>query len=360
MDFRRQPPPPRAASGREHSAITVYQIFAAAMRRGLDAARLQALTGLTPAQVSDVASRVDIGVLLNVWEAIMRGLRDPAFPVDAAREAALDPRSPITYLAQSCRTVGEAIGRSVTPFGDAWTTAYRLDQRQDRHGLTLVLRGLGASRLGERCEAEFAMADVVATMRAAVTDRHPRVRVDFAHPAPARTDAHRELFGIAPRFDAPRTQMVIDPALLDAPLATARPGLATVLTTHLSRLYPRDRGPASRRDDAPLAFGAEIRALLRDSLTDGPPRIDTVARELMVSERTLHRRLAAESTTYRALVDEVRRTLAAELVTDPRLGLGEISARLGFASPRAFRRAYGRWYGTTPRGRSRAPGGGSA
>jgi transcriptional regulator GlxA family with amidase domain len=72
------------------------------------------------------------------------------------------------------------------------------------------------------------------------------------------------------------------------------------------------------------------------------------ARALVISERTLHRRLAAEATTFREQREAVRRELAVDLVrTSPR-PFKEIATLAGFADPRAFHRAYLRWTGTTP------------
>ena len=98
---------------------------------------------------------------------------------------------------------------------------------------------------------------------------------------------------------------------------------------------------------------SRVGSLLQERLAEGPARVDAITRALTLSERTLHRRLAAEGTTYRALVERVRRELAEQLVGDPAVGVKEMAARLGFASPRAFHRAYQRWHGTTPRGRQR-------
>jgi AraC-like DNA-binding protein len=68
-----------------------------------------------------------------------------------------------------------------------------------------------------------------------------------------------------------------------------------------------------------------------------------------MSGRTLARRLVAERRLFRDVVDDVRRTIAQRLVADERsLDLGEVAARVGFADPAAFGKAFRRWFGTSP------------
>ena len=77
------------------------------------------------------------------------------------------------------------------------------------------------------------------------------------------------------------------------------------------------------------------------------PSMGQVARELAVAERTLHRQLAAEHTSFRALVDEVRETLAVELLGN-NLTVEEVARRLGYSETAAFTHAFKRWRGHPP------------
>jgi len=50
------------------------------------------------------------------------------------------------------------------------------------------------------------------------------------------------------------------------------------------------------------------------------------------------------------VLDQTRRDLAVEMLTDDRHPVKEVASALGFASTRSLHRAYRRWTGTTPRG----------
>ena len=74
----------------------------------------------------------------------------------------------------------------------------------------------------------------------------------------------------------------------------------------------------------------------------------TVAQHLGLSERTLHRRLAAEGHSFQQLNEQIKRRLAERLLLDSRLDLGSIAQRLGYADGASFSRAFSRWNKCSP------------
>jgi AraC-like DNA-binding protein len=92
---------------------------------------------------------------------------------------------------------------------------------------------------------------------------------------------------------------------------------------------------------------AQVRGLILGRLDD-PPTMDEAARRLHVDPRTLRRKLDAEHTSYRELTDEVRSTIARELLGTAGLTVGQVATRLGYHDAAGFTRAYKRWTGETP------------
>jgi AraC-like DNA-binding protein len=272
----------------------------------------------------------------------MRRLDDPAFPVRAARGAAGDLRSPITHLARASETAGEALERAAG-FGSSFTTVYALRLEPWPDGVAVVVDGLGATRLGERCEAEFMLADLLATGRAAIGRAVRPLRVTFAHPAPPSIALHRRHFGPGLRFGGERTELTLSSATLSLPMRAPSPGLAAFIESALDR----PARPPGR------SYALRTRAALVEGLADGEVTLDRVARRLNVSVRTLHRRLAEEGTIFQRVLDEARHARAVELLDRPELGTAAVADQLGFASARSFHRAFVRWTGTSPRGRRR-------
>ena len=78
------------------------------------------------------------------------------------------------------------------------------------------------------------------------------------------------------------------------------------------------------------------------------PDLDQAAETLHLHPRTLRRHLKSEGTSWRALTNEVRSTLAAELLSHVGLSVEELADRLGYSETAAFTRAFIRWFGVPP------------
>ena len=97
------------------------------------------------------------------------------------------------------------------------------------------------------------------------------------------------------------------------------------------------------------ALLAEVRRAVRVGLIDRDPSRRGAARRLGLHERTLGRRLQDAGTTFHALLDETRVTVARQLLQSTDAPVGKIAAALGYRDSTVFARAFRRHVGTTPR-----------
>jgi AraC-like DNA-binding protein len=58
--------------------------------------------------------------------------------------------------------------------------------------------------------------------------------------------------------------------------------------------------------------------------------------------------LHAEGISFKRLLDETRKDLAAQYIQDSNRRIGEITYLLGFSEPSNFTRAFRRWTGVSP------------
>jgi len=75
---------------------------------------------------------------------------------------------------------------------------------------------------------------------------------------------------------------------------------------------------------------------------------DDVAQRLALNRRTLNRRLRQHGTTFQEALDNVRFTVARELLSMHAIRMDDVAAALGYAGVCPFLRTFQRWAGTTP------------
>jgi AraC-like DNA-binding protein len=101
-----------------------------------------------------------------------------------------------------------------------------------------------------------------------------------------------------------------------------------------------------------VALHERIQRVLCRLLITGVPaselRVEPVAALFGLHNRTLNRRLRADGTSFKALLDETRYRIARQLLRDTRLPMQELAITLGYADVTAFTRAFRRWSGVSP------------
>src|SRR5262249_60561125 len=232
-------------------------------------------------------------------------------------------------------------GRALAPINTYNTpllvqTTLDVHTRGDDAGIILEL-GLRAT---PRKQGEFSLAVFVQFCRQATkTDLVPR-SVEFSHAAPRDVAEHQRIFRAPLAFGQPETALVVPRAALDLPLAHADAGLLSLLERQIHELVLRLPQGESVTDRA--------RRLIAEELSGGDPSVDTVARQLRMSPRTLPRPLKDGGTSFRLLLDSLRHDMAARYLAEDDLPIAEAAFLLGFSEASAFHRSFKRWTGQTP------------
>jgi AraC-like DNA-binding protein len=163
--------------------------------------------------------------------------------------------------------------------------------------------------------------------------------VHLPHPPLVPVVRYTGFFGADVRFDRPDAVLRVPSGLA----GTAVPGGNQVLRD-IAVDYMTSHFPAPGR-----ALAGRVHLLLTQALGTSAVQVGVIARQLGTHPRTLQRRLAAEQTTFEAILDDVRRATAARLITQTDLPLTQVTAMIGLAEQSALSRAVRRWFGVSPR-----------
>ena len=239
--------------------------------------------------------------------------------------------------------------RSLNRVGDVHENAMRYAELWPAgHDVQLVnLKGGFAARhvrpstsQPTRTWAEYFVARVVSAGRTLIGNIEP-LEVHFTHTSPTDTSEHTALFRCPIHFDQAHDQAIYSYGVLAKALPSADRTVARILAPHLESL--RRRGALMPADLTSRLKGIVSEAIVSSKLTSS-----YVASRLFRGERTMRRQLGELGTSYRALVDEVRRELALKYLHRG-YSAADVANMIGFSEPSVFYRAFKRWTGRSIR-----------
>jgi AraC-like DNA-binding protein len=310
--------------------------------RGVSSDGLLEAAGIPPALVTVPGSRVSAEQAFSLWDAAEKATGDPQLPEHVANFLPFGSYRIADYLLVTGATPRDALQKFIRSF-PLVNTAFQLHLKSSRTGTHLELHSPYEAEGPSRFYVEFIFAMIFARLRlAAGVHWRPR-EVWFAHPSPPDAPAFHPTFGCPVQFEAPLNQMVLDRDFAEASLPSGDAMLSEILD-HYAQSLLKDSG----KDD----FLSDVRKVLGDGLSRGDVRIETTARKLALSDRSLQRQLQERGTSYRDELDRFRRDLALDLL--PVTQIHEIARLLQFSELSSFYRAFRRWTGRTPQSYLRA------
>ncbi|MBW1892402.1 MAG: AraC family transcriptional regulator [Deltaproteobacteria bacterium] len=187
---------------------------------------------------------------------------------------------------------------------------------------------------------DMAMASIVLFARMLTNSELNPVKVDLRRKKPANPEKFIELFRSPVVFGAENNRIFFNIKDMQKPLPTANAEIARrndqIVVEYLAR-FDKD------------LIAHKVHARLIDLLPLGEPSIDKLARSMGLSTRSLHRCLQKENVTYRYILNDIRKNLAAQYLKRPTLSIIEVAFQLGYSDSSNFTRAFKRWFGISPR-----------
>jgi AraC-like DNA-binding protein len=321
--------------------VSSRALIQACERLGVDTESLLRTVGIDRQRLEDPDARLLSSEVGALWAKAYELSGDPVLSLHAAEACPLGAYKVIDFMASCARTVGEAFGCAARYF-KLVNTAVRLSIDEAGEPVTFDVAGEGTGPAGvSRAYAEYCFAAFVLHVRAATGVEFAVQRVTFSHLRPPDVSEHERIFGCPVRFGEERNRLHLDRAAWDAPAAGGHQGVLGVLIEHADLLLSRLPSGPGLVERARRAVGERLRG--------GDPSLESVARELGMSERSLQRHLREHGYTFNALADEVREGMARLYLEQPDMALAEIGYLLGFADQSTFHRAFKRWTGRTPK-----------
>jgi len=165
--------------------------------------------------------------------------------------------------------------------------------------------------------------------------------VHFDHAASSIPfERYQNVFGDRIVFDSDWCGVAFDKALLRLPFTQADPGLNAMMDRQAAVLL--------EMFDSKLNLVNSTREQVASRLPNGDPILDDVAEALSLTARVLQNRLKESGTTFKEVVDDVRKQLALSYLSEEDVPLIDVAFLLGFSEQSSFSRAFKRWMGKSP------------
>jgi AraC-like DNA-binding protein len=307
---------------------------------GVSVRDLFARTGVDAAQLEDAQARISHRQRLAIYRNAKRLAKRSDIGLLAGARQRLSDYGIYGYAMVSSRTFGDALLFSLDHVTMAGPAVRQISFRIEG-GTTAILRSHGLDALGDLLPfaAEFWRSSVTSLFSRVLESPFPTKRMIFPFSAPVHWRNYERLFNCPIDFDADRMEWHFDAKVLDMPCPNANPITAKICQQVCDVVMTERPGESE--------LVRRIRAACLNSPSRFPAAAE-IASELGLSLRTFHRRLADNGLSYQFIVDEMRRSLATELLENTHMGIDQLAQRVGFADATSFRKAFKKWTNHSP------------
>lgn len=165
-------------------------------------------------------------------------------------------------------------------------------------------------------------------------------KVELIRKTPVRTEAFEDFFQSPVVFSRKHNRIFFNLRDMKKPLQAANAEIARrndqIVVEYLARF---DKSRISHL----------VHEKLIELLPLGEPSIDTLAKAMGMSARSLHRHLQKDNAGYREILDDIRQYLAVQYLKQRHLSITEVAFRLGYSDSGNFTRAFKRWFRVSPK-----------
>jgi len=296
------------------------------------------MAGLHADTVGDHDSFVSYRSVVALLEMAARVTDTGSFGRQLGSRQGLEILGPLGVAARTAPTVGAAL-RSIEQYMTVYSPALAVAVKpgSGAASATFEWRIVDPHPPAHRQAAELALGVSCRVFKLLAGEDFLPTSVQLRHQALSDRSDYVAYFGSPVEFSAPTYGFRFAAALLSRPIA-ADGAVHAVVRDYLSTIAIPTAGSTS---DA-------VARLIRRMLPTGSLELDLVADQLAQNRRTLQRHLAAQGTSFAALVDDVRRDEAERYLRDTDMPLAQLAGVLGLSEQSALTRACRRWFGAAP------------
>jgi len=305
--------------------------------RGIAVDELITCTGYSERELREPDRRIPRQAVISMMRALREATNEPALGFAFAAFVKSETFDLLEYMARASATMRDAMlvaGRYSRIVDDSFRCSI-----QSIDGRVMWRIDTDWPADVEPTLVEYLLA-VLGVVGRRLFSEIPIQEIWVRWPEPEQKQRYVRAFGFPVRFEAPFNAIVYPAGAVDVPLRHADPTLAKLLERQAEGLLAGLTG-VDRLSD-------HVKLLLSEELRGQEPSMQSIARRLGTTPSTLRRRLSAEGTTFKQLLELTRLELARACLADPRLSINETAFLLGYSDVSTFFKFFRRSTGRTP------------
>ncbi|MCY1404197.1 putative HTH-type transcriptional regulator [compost metagenome] len=318
-----------------HTVVLATEVLSHA---GIPRSRLLEGSGIAEADLQTPEKLITHAQELRVFANALNCQHDPALGLCLGMRMHVSAYGILGYSMLASRTLRDALELALA-HPELLGTYFRLALQPHDDEVRLSADGYRYAPELTVFNTELCLTSLLTVIRDLLGESVRPRRLLLAYRPPLHAHIYTERLGCPVEFGAPVSALCFSPALLDRPLPLADP-----VSCHngLQQCMKLSAAFRSRSDILEL-----IRQHLASHLHEARD-LDSVARHLHRSARTLRRHLQQRNTSFQQVLDEVRYDKARQLLKDTDLPIYLIAEQLGYSETASFRHAFQRWSGSCP------------
>jgi len=287
-----------------------------------------------------IAERLNLK--LEFYTAIAREANDPYFGINWALAQPDDFRhsGPLVHLAGQV-TSWHGFVEIGLEYMKTFTngTAYKMQKTENGNQFRLEIT---VHPLAKPCRQllEHQLATIAQMALRAIPDFRFDL-VAFQHDGNSNDPIYQKAFGRAVKFNAGSNVILWNKAYLDRNTLDASPLIKRGL-----KAYVKFQSRHSRKSRNNMSVA--VSGLIPDLLGVQSTNLGAVSDILQISPKKLQRLLSEEQTSFSAILDETRKSLAVRYLLEMDMTLSQIARLLDYSSQETFIQAFHRWFDQTP------------
>lgn len=326
----------------DKKAVPAAQVLAmlhAFKSRGFSESQILFGTGLMERELLGVDERVTYKQRVQQIQNVIELVDDPGFWLDERPEVSVSDYGLLGYAMMSSATLEKAI-QIAARYHKTAGAMFELTFLTDDKDAVLRIDHLLATTDGVGkfiVEELFKSITPLICLLLGYDFKPSEIRLKYAEPP--YMERYQSAFLCPITFNSPYCEYRFSGTLLKRPLAEADANTARICEESCRKLLDQmeiEEGLVSRICHLLLSKPGEF------------PKLEVIASQLSLGDRTLRRRLKSLGTSYQKILDDVKKELAMEYLQTTNLSIQEISDLLGYSEVTNFRRAFLKWALVSP------------